>query len=83
MCFDYDFNWNFEYEVPIAKVEEALKFLFAKNYDIDLEKVEAIWKDDWLNFDRLKAEFADELKEHFKDGAYRAYKEWRSEYCEI
>lgn len=77
MDFVYDFDGYFEYEVDSDRIKETVLTLFSKNYDIDIEKVRIIFNDDWLKLDKLKFEFFDELKEHFKCEAHKEYLERR------
>ncbi len=78
MTISYFFNnENFDYEVGTKEFVDKVLELFSENYGIEINSVKLIYRDDWLDFDRLKNEFKQEIKDSFEDVAYKVYLDWR------
>lgn len=72
--FDGDI-WN--YEVEYEDVVDALITIFARTYEIDIEKAREIYNDDWIKYEDLKEQYQEELKDYFSLSAYSEYIEAR------
>lgn len=74
--FDGDI-WN--YEVEYEDVVDALVEIFARVYEITVEKARQLYDDDWIKYEDLKEQYQEELKDYFSADAYREYNEARYE----
>lgn len=78
MELNYKFEegfWN--YEVEHERVVNALITIFARTYEIDIDKAREIYNDDWVKFEDLKEQYQEELKDFFEKEAYNNYLEVR------
>lgn len=73
MEFNYNFDGLFVYEVDVETLRNAVLYLFSKNYNIDIKLVKLLYNDDWLEWEQLIEQFEEELREHFKEKAYKEY----------
>lgn len=74
MIIMYDFQAeDYEYEVSYEELRKASIEIFAKNYEIPVEKVKEVFADDWINIDQIEENFQDELYRYFESKAYKEY----------
>lgn len=74
MIIMYDFQTeDYEYEIDGESFRKALINIFAKNYEIEIEKAQKIIDDDWADFERAVDFFYDELYSYFESRAYKEY----------
>lgn len=80
MIIMYDFQAeDYEYEVSYEELRSAGIKMFAENYDLPEEKVKQLFADDWIDIERIKEDFEDELYAYFEDEAYKEYLDGRYE----
>lgn len=76
MFINYKFkNMDYDYEVQYEELIEAGVKLFAKNYDIPLEKAEKIFSD-WVDIEEFKQDYYQDLYNYFEKEAHARYIDW-------
>ena len=78
MVINYKFNGTFfDYELEYQSFIDGVLSVFSKNYEIPLDKVRHLFDQEWIDSDKVYEVFKEDVEEHFKDKAYKAYMDWR------